>query len=83
MGLVPMYLSQTKMTTLKFESSLTFEFAPMSVAEYALKVLQFANAVPRGDGFNLNNLSDHLEILLRKAPLPAPPADTRASQRRA
>jgi hypothetical protein len=57
-----MYLSQTNVTTRKFDPCFTLEFSPMGVAKQALKVLQFTNAVTNGDGLNLDNLSDNFEI---------------------
>ncbi len=62
MGFIPMYLSQTDMTTGKFDPGFTLEFSPMGVAKQALKILQFSNTVTYGDGLNLDNLSDYFEI---------------------
>jgi len=62
MGFIPMYLSQTHMTTRKFNPGFALKLSPMGIAEQALKVLQFSNAVPYGDGLNFDNLSDDLEI---------------------
>lgn len=57
-----MYLSQTNMTTGKFDPGLTLEFSPMGISKQALKILQFPDAVTHGDGFDLDHLSDDLEI---------------------
>ena len=60
-----MYLSQTSVTTRKFDPSFAFELSPMGIAKQALKVLEFSNAMTYGDGFDFGNLSDDLEIHFR------------------
>lgn len=57
-----MYLSQTNMTTGKFDFRFAFEFSPMGIAKQALKILQLSNSMTYGDDLNLDNLSDDLEI---------------------
>jgi hypothetical protein len=71
MGFIPMYLSQSNMTTGKFDPSFALEFPPMGVSEHTFKILQFADAVTNRDSLNLGNLSDNLEIHIRRVLLPS------------